>query len=960
MPLRVEDFDAFHLAVHGTPPFPWQKRLIEQVDARRAWPRVLDLPTGVGKTTCIDIALFALALDAARAPEDRWCARRIAMVVDRRVVVDQAAERGRLLLRKLTEATSGIAADVAAALRSLAGEDEEPLGVYTLRGGIVKDDGWARTPHQPLILASTVDQLGSRLLIQGYGVSRSMKPVHAGLLGTDTLILLDEVHLSQPFAETLENLGAFRPARERPQGVRPLQWAMLSATPGDVPGELFRLDEDERAPASPLGRRLHASKPARLAAVSDREALIASCVHEAASLIERHAVVAIVVNRVAAAQAIESAMRRSLNERADVLLLTGRMRPLDRDDLLDLHRGRLTTGRDRGLSRRTLVVVATQCIEAGADFDFDALVTESASFDALRQRFGRLDRAGAYGRSEAVVLHVKDGANDDPIYGPALPATWNWLNQHAAGRQKIVDFGTEACPIPSDVRPLAAPRARAPVLLPAYLDLWMQTSPEPAVVPDVSLFLHGPDSGPADVQVVWRVDLLEEHLNRDDGSATAIVEAVRPSALEAVSVPFAAARRWLAEEASATEFADVPCAAGESRSIARSGRRVLRWRGGDSEVVDAAGLRPGDTIVVPALRGGLSSGTFDPSATAPVVDLAERAAFLARGRPVLRLHPSVVTALSLGGLDSVDDLRSAARAAAEAGGPPWRIAWLGALAGRLRRTVVEVGGDLEPTAWTIVEAPRLSAGRLRAVMQGIEGSVEHGADTTSDEEDSYHVGRTGITLSRHSADVERFARRYADLLCLPKELASDVALAAWLHDVGKADPRFQLLLRGGDEIELFVDETPWAKSGMPSGAKQAQDLAWRRSGYPRGARHEVQSIAMIEAVRDQVAEKAHDLDLVLHLVGSHHGYCRPFAPPVQDHDPVEVLLPSVDSPVFGEIKFAAISSDNRLHRVDSPLADRFWSLVERYGWLELCWLEAILRLADHRASEEEERGGEEP
>jgi CRISPR-associated endonuclease/helicase Cas3 len=258
--------------------------------------------------------------------------------------------------------------------------------------------------------------------------------------------------------------------------------------------------------------------------------------------------------------------------------------------------------------------------------------------------------------------------------------------------------------------------------------------------------------------------------------------------------------------------------------------------------------------------------------------------------------------------------------------------------------------------WTVVEGRRIGPAELRAVITGSEESVEAGTDHSSDEEDSFHLGRAGITLARHSTDVERFAAEYAKRLALPTAIARDLALAGWLHDIGKADARFQLLLRGGDEIELIKDDAAWAKSAMPPGAKQAHELARRRSGYPRGGRHEVQSLAMIDGVRDAVSAMANDIDLVLHLVGSHHGYCRPFAPAVVDDSPVDVSLEGHKSPTFGSLSFGPATSRHELHALDSPLADRFWSVVGRYGWLELAWLEAILRLADHRASEMEEGG----
>jgi len=577
MKLSTADFSSFHAAVHGGKrPFVWQQRLLETIVADKAWPSVLDLPTGSGKTTCIDVALFALALDAGSDARERWCPRRIAMVVDRRIVVDQVAERGRKLLRALTTSQDRVVDAVAKRLLSLTRAGEEPLGVFTLRGGMPKDDGWARTPDQPLVVASTVDQAGSRLLMQGYGVSQGMKPIHAGLLANDTLLLLDEVHLSEPFRQTLVQLARLR-TRFAGRDVKPRFFhAFLSATPATITEPPFTLRDDEKARESALGLRLHASKPVRLVEVDSRTELEKTCVDEAKALLQRHRTIAVIVNRVASAGVIARQLAELLGADAVVTLLTGRMRPLDRDDVLREIRPAVQTGRRRSGDSPKRVIVGTQCLEAGADFDFDALVAEAASLDSLRQRFGRVDRLGEYGRADGIIVHDKS-AKDDPVYGKAIAETIKWFKQQERERPKrlkdelkklkdeakklkgdarreadaqvdrmaLVDFGVLALPVPTgdDLTKLLAPKPNAPTLLPAYLDLWVQTSPPPSQLPDVSLWLHGPNSGPPDVQVVWRADLTEEVLQRKDAeAATAIVSAVRPSGLEAMRLPFALAR----------------------------------------------------------------------------------------------------------------------------------------------------------------------------------------------------------------------------------------------------------------------------------------------------------------------------------------------------------------------------------------------------------------------------------
>jgi CRISPR-associated endonuclease/helicase Cas3 len=311
-------------------------------------------------------------------------------------------------------------------------------------------------------------------------------------------------------------------------------------------------------------------------------------------------------------------------------------------------------------------------------------------------------------------------------------------------------------------------------------------------------------------------------------------------------------------------------------------------------------------------------------------------------------------------LDEADDARDLLGRLAERGDlswPEWKRLWAERLAKGRGSLVVT-----NDASWTVLQGRRIPIAELRSVIHP-DDSIEDGVELTTDADDSSYAGQA-ILLADHTADIEKFAREYAERCGVGPWLAAHISLAGWLHDIGKADRRFQLMLRGGSEIEFFKDETPWAKSAMPPGAREARRLAQQKSGYPRGARHEVQSLAMLEGRLDLLraflakvdSEGEPDIELVLHLGASHHGYCRPFAPVVVDEMPINVSLAGHLSTVFGTIDFPSTTSKHELHRLDAPVADRFWRLVAKYGWQELCWFEAILRLADHRASEEEQTG----
>src|SRR5262249_27854190 len=136
-----------------------------------------------------------------------------------------------------------------------------------------------------------------------------------------------------------------------------------------------------------------------------------------------------------------------------------------------------------------------------------------------------------------------------------------------------------------------------------------------------------------------------------------------PSSLEALSVPYAEALRWLARQ-SEGDVADVE--RGEASEPRWTRGTALRWCGADNERTGIVGgkgdrLRPGDLIVVPATRGGCDRWGWNPGSKVAVRDLGQEANIQHRGRAIHRLAPGLIVAQ----LSEDGDPEAARRLAAE-------------------------------------------------------------------------------------------------------------------------------------------------------------------------------------------------------------------------------------------------------------------------------------------------------
>lgn len=1060
--LSAEDFTEYFGAIYknrsGKPlaPMTWQCELAASACVGD-WPDYICLPTGAGKTSSIDIAVFALAAQAHLPSEARTAPMRTFLVVDRRTVVSEAYFRAMRLQQALADAKDGVLKTVADRLRSYSSESDDvasirPLAVIEMRGGIYRDRNWCSSLTQPMVVTSTVDQVGSRLLFRGYGVSPLARPIQAATVAYDSLIILDEAHISPAFSQTLGYVRRFQTEQWSGERLpRPLRVVEMTATPpADSTAKKLEIRASELTDSTThigkivnttkktklvLAEKIKGSKaPDQLGGVLVEQAIAALLSGNDAKDLAP-CVVGIMCNMVATAKATVKALLKHKNvDKEQVHLIIGSMRPIDRDRQTELLRDRISTGADRSEIDKPLFVVATQCIEVGADYDFDILVTEAAPLDALIQRFGRLNRAGRQIVADGRIvmrgdyvktdeqLHADDIAFNtvDPIYGNAVSTTWNWLTSVAReiecessgegesteGSKQEVDFGIAALKTLADMidpehrKRLVTASADAPVLLPAHLDLLCQTTQTPWPDPDVSLWLHGPQRNDPEVQVCWRADLLppwKQLDGNDDAIELSLAPLVipdqheslyqtlslcPPTSSECLSVPLRRVRSWLTSIAKGKRTdpdlsGDVPSIVddAEARSqIIPVAFRPVAWRGVEhSQVIDdVANIRPGDTLVLTPLAEGWDELGYLPAFAGKQlhdendkliadqlkenhdglkvvckardfidisrIDLGNEGFVRSRNRSILRLHPNLLFEES-----HCEALFSEMRKK----GSDFELT---------KVKCIELLNELPlslASGFADVTRRQISidyyAGRHGIVITGpMKSGDEMFALAGDDETDDYSSIAAGepIELSAHLNRVKTETTKTALKLSLDS-ISETLGKAAAIHDWGKADPRFQALLLGGDLYTSIWEGTLYAKSAkMPVSLRERLESR-KRSELPMGFRHEMLTLAFAE-VHNDVTKEVEDPELLLHLIASHHGYARPWAPVCIDASPSELSLNQIGLP---EITITEEQRTNRAyHCIGSSVPHRFWQLTRRYGWWGLVWIESLLRMSDQRVS----------
>jgi CRISPR-associated endonuclease/helicase Cas3 len=982
MSMQRSDFARFFAAVNdGRAPFRWQERLLDTVLDDGRWPERIVAPTAAGKTSAIDVHAFAVALTADRGPR---LPRRLVMVVDRRVLVDDQYQRARRLAADLDDPADDLVAEVASLLArlrwpardgELAAEPDvgSPLVTARIRGGAVPSRSWRDHPGACAVLCATPDMWGSRLLFGGYGTPALAAAREAGLLAFDSAVVIDEAHLVRQLLVTARQVARLVAVAERPiSGVPALQVVEVTATPADG-GEGTSVTVDERDLAdAPLANRLTRPKPVTMLPVvgwsmlGQAKKTAAAAIDAVMAMLARTPVnegtaqtVGCFVNTVPMAVAVAGQLReRSAHGRRQrVVMVCGQARPADLATLSDRYPGILTPGG----SAEVDVIVATQSLEVGVDVDLAGVVTELAAGSALAQRAGRVNRRGLRDEGPVTVL-VPDGplttrSQSGPYTSHELNQALAWVSR----REKDPD-GMAPWAIRHDPPPAAAARRilyQRPELADAWH--WARTSDDLAAEPELDLWLTDSLEQDASVGIVVR-----DAMPAAPAEAVEFVRDIPPAPWEVFPIPYRTAQRVLAELLLAWHADDRPTAVGGMPEEARQLGGV-RVRGeevtplairGRADSTPTADIRPGDIVVIdssakiftPQAEEGFSPQVVVAASAADADspglrgrdtadDVLHRPPQFREGSLILRLEarPShqpvagISYAAATAALDRLDGLD-------ERGERDRRLL----LASALKHLICDKHGVLDPVvvalADQVIDLLRKRVGASDVIVRQDDERTRmvvvvdrRRATAGEDLRQVFSPASEPVNLACHQHAVARRARLLADHAGLAADLADALAVAGEHHDDGKQDPRFQTFRLGAPD-----GGPPLAKS-LPGATALQVRKQQDQAGLPAGWRHEQRSVPDCwDAVH---ASQAADPLLTLRLVGTSHGRGRSGFP----HSSPQLAHPDDAGPWLNR---AAMLFD------EGGWDELIEITQDRYGVWGCAYLEALLRAADCQVSEE--------
>lgn len=897
MALDRSDFARFFAELNGgAQPFSWQRQLMELIVDTGRWPDQIVAPTGAGKSSVVDVHLFVNALHAAgqgpRVP------RRLTVVVNRRALVDNQAQRAKELQERFTAALhpdsgdSDIIKESARLLHTLTTGEASAATAFLvghLRGQLVDGSLPVDDPSACAVIAATPDMFGSRLLFQGYGSSRYARPRETAILAMDNTLVLDEAHLNRQLLVTARRIAQLQ-AFEQDLGVPRLQVTETTATSAENRTrdtmEVVGVDPDDLdAPEdAPLKARVHSKKtltlshlprwngrPANKGVVNELIAQSLRLSEELASPEGHNNTIGCLVNHVDTAIQVTAQLRKS---GLRVLALVGRMRPFD----LDRRRHDISALQSPDSPSQYDVVVATQTLEVGVDVDFAGMVTDLAPGSALAQRFGRVNRRGEREKSEVVVIVPAEDtaltADFPPYAAEDLNAARTWLG-------RLSQRGSVNPAALAEVPPPAETPRRLLFQRPELVNLlnWSRTSDRLFAEDDLDLWLKDalePERATAGVVV-------RHNLPARESAALELLKEIPPEDREVFPA----------------RLGDIQEVLDQYRRRAPEGKVFLLRNAEITLLPDDFRLHPGDVLVFEPLMPMALEGVIAPPAVSkdvPKEVLPDR---------VLSKTLHILTKDHIDGDADPDLLEVFAECTPEEATEIWH----------------ERGNEGN----IILSATRTDAdGRGRILISWF--FAEDPDATVHDQEtrQEWSPTRGRVDLEAHQQAVAERVDILSDTLSLAGDYRPVLHRAARLHDQGKSDPRFQSFL-GKRE-----NENPLAKS--PIRNRQQLRLARQRSGLPQGWRHE--QLSVVYAASDPTID-----ELTMRIIGCSHGRGRSGFP----HTGSELMFAGAD-PEMNE-------QADRLFTVGEWDELMEWTTVQ-FGAYATSFLEALERAADAQISSE--------